>query len=125
MDRTHNLALLAVKVDLPALPLAERHTFQRNEKVKTISNPDSGSGDPEENVVVQGNWLARGLLTANQVFDGFRLTTKPTCLGGPVVNGAGKIVGIITFRHQGQRERVYGIPVRDLHMVIRFAESKR
>jgi S1-C subfamily serine protease len=125
IDPVRNLAFLLVKTHLAPLPFADRHQFQRGQKVMVISNPDQETGDPEENVVLQGHWQAKVLLLRNRSFDAVRLTSKPLTLGGPLLNAAGKVVGLVTFRQQGLPEVVYGIPLQDLQKAIRLAESRQ
>ena len=123
-DSRHNLAFLLVKTNLPPLPLAERHQFDRGEEVRVISNPDQGKGDLEENVSLTGTWRARMLLRRRGLFEWLRLASKPACLGGPVLDPAGKVIGMITYREPDFPEVVYSIPLSDLHKAVRLAQAR-
>jgi hypothetical protein len=104
--------------------LAERHQFERGEEVRVISNPGQGKGELEENVTLTGTWRDRMLLRNRGLFEWLRLASKPASLGGPVLDPAGKVIGMTTFREVGFPEVVYSIPLAGLHRAIRQAEAR-
>jgi S1-C subfamily serine protease len=113
-DRKRDLAFLAVETDSPPLTLAEAHEFQRGEQVTVLGNPGAEKKELRENEatsgVVAGKFLEMDL-------EELRVSLKPANAGGPVLDSAGKVIGMITLRAV-RPGRAYSVPWKDLHKAL-------
>ena len=112
-DRKRDLAVLAVKVDLPPLKVAPSYTFRKGEDITIIGNPGLG-GD-----LVLENAVSRGVLSTKAEIDGQKFyqlgaSINPGNSGGPVFDSQGRVIGVATLKSAKEEGLAFCIPVEDI-----------
>ncbi len=112
-DRLRDLAVFRVRVDRPALPLAEDYRLRPGESVTVIANASAG--------VTLESAVAQGLMSTEAVLDGLPFyqiaaPINPGSSGGPVLDGRGRVVGMVTRKAVGDKQESlsFAVPVADL-----------
>ncbi len=116
-DRKRDIAFLAVKSDLPILPIAPNYSFVKGEDILVIGNP--GMGDE----TVLENAISRGVMSAKTVIDGMpyhqmNIAINPGNSGGPVFDSHGRVIGVATLKSSKTEAMGFCIPVEDLNAAL-------
>jgi S1-C subfamily serine protease len=116
-DRKRDLAVLAVKVDLPPLALAPSYNFRKGEDITIIGNPGIG-GD-----VVLENAVSRGVMSTKAEIEGQKfyqlgIAINPGNSGGPVFDSQGRVIGVATLKSAREESLAFSIPVEELQAAI-------
>ena len=116
-DRKRDIALLAVKSDLPMLGVAPTYSFVKGEDVLVIGNP--GLGDE----VVLENAISRGVMSSKTVIEGMNyhqmnISINPGNSGGPVFDSRGRVIGVATLKSSKTEAMGFSIPVEELNGAI-------
>lgn len=123
-DRDRDLAILRVATRLKPLRTAGSHTFRRGQDVVVIGNPGiGGEGDSLECVVsrgVIGSRVGEGPLSFYQLSG----SVNPGNSGGPVIDMAGRVVGVVTLKARREEGLAFCIPAGDLARATRAAASQ-
>ncbi len=122
-DRKRDLAILSVKVDLPALKLAEAYEFRKGEDITIIGNPGLG-GD-----VVLENAVSRGVLSTRTDIEGQKfyqmgVSINPGNSGGPVFDSQGRVIGVATLKSSKEEALAFSIPVEELRAALDKAAAQ-
>ncbi len=123
-DRKRDLAVLAVKVDLPPLRVAPSYAFRKGEDITIIGNPGLG-GD-----VVLENAVSKGVLSTKAEIDGQKFyqlgaSINPGNSGGPVFDSKGQVIGVATLKSAKEEALAFCVPVEDLRAALdKVAEQK-
>ena len=117
-DRKRDLAFLAVKTDLPPLPLAPNYAFVKGEDVTVIGNP--GMGDD----VVLENAISKGVMSSKTVIEGMNYYQMSIAInhgnsGGPVFDSSGRVIGVATLKASKAEAMGFCIPVEELAVATR------
>lgn len=120
-DARKDLAILQVSgYDLPIAELGDSDTVQTGDSVVIIGNPLG---------VLEGS-LSAGVVSSirNLEHAGFRIiqtdaAANPGNSGGPLVNSAGKVVGIVSFKIQGTESLNFVIPINYARGLLSSGES--
>ncbi|MDA1196036.1 MAG: serine protease, partial [Planctomycetota bacterium] len=112
-DPELDLAFLALSIDLPPLPMAERHEFSRGEEITVIGSPGMGNGQ------ILRNAISRGLLSTEAEIDGktyyqLDIAINPGNSGGPVFDRRGDVVGVVTLKAYDKDGLGFCLPLRSL-----------
>src|SRR5579864_3636344 len=118
-----DLAFLKVKTDLPPLEVADSYQYQKGDDLLVIGNP--GAGDK----LVLENAVSRGVMSTKAVIDGqnfyqLGIAINPGNSGGPVIDSAGKVIGVATLKSSKLEATAFCIPVDDLRAELAQAESQ-
>ena len=116
-DNKRDLALLAVKVDLPPLRIAPSYTFQKGEDITVIGNPGAGGELVLENAISRGVMSTRTRLDAQDFYQ-LGIAINPGNSGGPVFDSSGQVIGVATRASSKKDSLAFSIPVGDLHAAI-------
>jgi S1-C subfamily serine protease len=113
-DRKRDIAFLAVKCDLPVLPIAPNYSFVKGEDILVIGNP--GMGDE----TVLENAISRGVMSSKTVIEGMpyhqmNISINPGNSGGPVFDSLGRVIGVATLKSNKTEAMGFCIPVEDLN----------
>ena len=113
-DRKRDIAFLAVKSDLPVLPIAPNYSFVKGEDILVIGNP--GMGDD----TVLENAISRGVMSSKTVIEGMpyhqmNISINPGNSGGPVFDSLGRVIGVATLKSSKTEAMGFCIPVEDLN----------
>ena len=116
-DRKRDIAFLAVKSDLPVLPLAPNYSFVKGEDVIVIGNP--GMGDE----TVLENAISRGVMSSKTVIEGMpyhqmNIAINPGNSGGPVFDSLGRVIGVATLKSNKTEAMGFSIPVEDVNAAL-------
>ena len=116
-DRKRDIAFLAVKSDLPVLPLAPNYSFVKGEDVIVIGNP--GMGDE----IVLENAISRGVMSSKTVIEGMpyhqmNIAINPGNSGGPVFDSLGRVIGVATLKSSKTEAMGFSIPVEDVNTAL-------
>jgi S1-C subfamily serine protease len=116
-DRKRDLAILAVKVDLPPLRVAGAYEFRKGEDITIIGNPSLG-GD-----VVLENAVSRGVLSTKAEIEGQKfyqlgVSINPGNSGGPVFDSQGQVIGVATLKSTREEALAFSIPVEELRLAL-------
>jgi S1-C subfamily serine protease len=108
----HDIAFLAVKAPHPPLHLADAASLRRGQQVLTIGNP--GLGDQ---IVL--NAIATGNVSSEFLIDGrthrqISMQVHPGNSGGPILDQAGGVVGMLSCRATEQAGIAFCIPADTL-----------
>jgi len=120
-DPDLDLAFLAISIDLPALPLAKKHGFQRGEEITVIGSPGMGNGQ------ILRNAISRGLLSTEAEIDGHTyyqldVAVNPGNSGGPVFNNLGQVIGVVTLKAMGKDGLGFCLPLKSLKSALQRAQ---
>ena len=113
-DTKRDLAVLAVKTDLPPLRVAPAYKLKKGEDVTVIGNPGVGRD------VVLENAITRGVMSTKTAIDGqpfyqMGIAINPGNSGGPVFDSKGQVIGVATLKSSKQEGLAFCIPVEDLN----------
>jgi pSer/pThr/pTyr-binding forkhead associated (FHA) protein len=116
--RNGDVALVKIAAhDLPALPLAPDDPTQPGTQLFAAGFPAARSSAPivQQTTFVQTKQVAQGLR------EGFVLGPAPDegLVGGPVVDGAGRVTGIASLDHGDAADANLATPVSELRQVLR------
>ena len=116
-DEKRDLAILAVKTDLPPVRVAPSYTFRKGEDITAIGNPGLG-----EEAVLE-NAISRGLMSTKTTLEGQKfyqlgISVNPGNSGGPVFDSQGQVIGVVTLKSAKQEGVAFSIPVEDLNEAI-------
>jgi S1-C subfamily serine protease len=116
-DRKRDIAFLAVKSDLPVLPVAPNYSFVKGEDILVIGNP--GMGDD----TVLENAISRGVMSAKTVIEGMpyhqmNISINPGNSGGPVFDSLGRVIGVATLKSNKTEAMGFCIPVEDVNAAL-------
>ncbi len=121
-DDGRDLAILAVPITPPPLPIAEGQPFRRGQDVVFMGSPGLGSLTLE-------NVASRGVL-GSQVriddLDYYQLSgsVNPGNSGGPVLDTAGRVVAVVTARARKEEGIGLCVPMTDLAKAVRAASAR-
>ncbi len=123
-DRKRDLAILAVKVDLPPLRMADAYTFRKGEDITVIGNPGVGGE------VVLENAVSRGVMSTKAEIEGQKfyqmgVAINPGNSGGPVFDSQGRVIGVATLKSSKQEALAFSIPVEELKAAIDKAAAQK
>jgi S1-C subfamily serine protease len=123
-DRKRDLAVLAVKVDLPPLRVASSYTFRKGEDITIIGNPGVG-GD-----VVLENAVSKGVLSTKAEIDGQKfyqlgISINPGNSGGPVFDSTGQVIGVATLKSAREEALAFSIPVEELRDALEKVAAQK
>ena len=118
-DRKRDLAFLAVKTDLPPLPLAPNYAFIKGEDVTVIGNPGMGDDTVLENAISKGV-----MSTLKTVIEGMNYYQMSIAInhgnsGGPVFDSSGRVIGVATLKSSKAEAMGFCIPVEELAVATR------
>ena len=122
-DVGRDLAILAVKIDLPPLPLAEADTSRKGDEIVIIGNP--GVGDR----LVLENAVSRGIMSSKAMIDGrtyrqINASVNPGNSGGPVFDREGRVIGVATKKATQLEEMAFSIPIEDVRLALERADAE-
>src|SRR6185437_2866574 len=122
-DPRRDLALLAVKTDLPPLRVARSYAFRKGEDITVIGSPGIGDGKVLENAV------SRGVMSTQTAIDGrsfyqMGISVNPGNSGGPVFDSSGRVIGVVTLKTSEQEALAFCVPVEDLHAALSALSSQ-
>lgn len=109
-------------ITLPVLDLASSESVRSGIRVYAIGNPGIGSK-------VLDHTISQGILSStNRNFDDilYAQTTaavNPGNSGGPLVNGQGEVVGLVTFRAIWQEGLAFALPVSYLRHFVQNVDA--
>jgi S1-C subfamily serine protease len=121
-DSRRDLALLAVKSTLPPLRIAPNYTFRKGEEVVVIGNPGLGTEGVLENAISRGIMSTRKSLKDLQFYQ-LSIAVNPGNSGGPVFDSTGAVIGVITLNFPGKQALAFCIPIEDVQVAIKKAET--
>jgi len=116
-DRKRDIALLAVKTDLPPLRVAESYGFRKGEDITVIGNPGLGGEIVLENAVSRGVMSTRTTLDGQDFYQ-LGIAINPGNSGGPVFDSTGQVIGVATLKSTKQEALAFCIPLDDLKAAI-------
>jgi serine protease Do len=116
------VALLAVDAPHPPLPLANSTTLRRGQQVLTIGNP--GLGDQ-----ILLNAIATGTVSSEFLIDGrlhrqISMEVHPGNSGGPILDQAGSVVGMLACKATGKSGIAFCIPADALRGELERAQRQ-
>lgn len=122
-DPKRDLAFLRVKTDLPPLEIAQAYQFQKGDDVLIIGNPGVGTK------LVLENAISRGVMSTRTTLDGqpfyqLGIAINPGNSGGPVIDLAGKVIGVASRKATQLEGTAFCIPVEDLRAAMAKVESR-
>ncbi|WP_315854430.1 S1C family serine protease [Aquisphaera giovannonii] len=118
-DPRRDLAILAIESGLPAIPIARSHRFARGEDVTIIGSPGLGHGQ-----LLLQNAVCKGVLSSETDIDGMHYyqlsaAVNPGNSGGPAMNSAGEVIGIVTLKSSTEEAIGFCIPIGDVAAALR------
>ncbi|WP_165072609.1 HEAT repeat domain-containing protein [Paludisphaera rhizosphaerae] len=120
--RGRDLAILKVAADLPPLEIADAYKFQKGADVLVIGNPGFGKDMVLENAVSRGVMSTKAAIEGRDYYQ-MSIAINPGNSGGPVVDGAGKVVGVATLKSNLLEGTAFCVPADDLRTVITQATT--
>gem|GEM_PF-1455026 len=122
-DPKRDLALLAVKTDLPPLRVARSYAFRKGEDVTVIGSPGIGDGKVLANAVSRGVMSTQTSLNGQDFYQ-MGVSVNPGNSGGPVFDSAGRVIGVVTLKTSEQEALAFCVPVEDLHSALSALSSQ-
>jgi S1-C subfamily serine protease/HEAT repeat protein len=116
-DTKRDLAFLKVNTSLPPLEIAEAYRYQKGDDVLVIGNPGIGGKVVLENAVSRGVMSTRTEIEG-QPFYQLGIALNPGNSGGPVVDLAGKVIGVASRKASNLEGTAFSIPVEDLRLAV-------
>ena len=122
-DAGQDLAILAVKTDLPPLRVPEAYRFRRGQDITVIGNPGTGTGQMLVNAV------SRGVLSTPTMYRGHEyyqmsIAINPGNSGGPVLTADGQVVGVATMVDRSREGIAFCVPASAVAVAIRRAKEQ-
>jgi S1-C subfamily serine protease len=121
-DRRRDLAFLGVKSDLAPLEMADGYQFKRGQDVTIIGSPGVGARVTLENAISRGVLSTRATVERQDYYQ-LSASINPGNSGGPVLDSAGKVVGVMSRKANDKEGLAFAIPWEDLHASVRSTES--
>jgi hypothetical protein len=120
VSEKNDVAFLAVKAPHPSLRLADTASFRRGQQVLTIGNP--GLGDQ-----ILLNAIATGTVSSEFLIDGrqhrqISMEVHPGNSGGPILDQAGCVVGMLSCKATGKSGIAFCIPADTVRKELIQAE---
>lgn len=117
----HDIAFLAIKAPHPPLPLADAASLRRGRQVLTIGNPALG-----DQILL--NAIATGTVSSEFLIDGKKhrqisMEIHPGNSGGPILDQAGGVVGMLSCRATAQSGIAFCIPADTLRTELARAQE--
>jgi S1-C subfamily serine protease len=116
-DPRRDLVVLKIPAErLPIMALGDETEMAIGEAVYVMGNP-----------LGQTNTFSNGIVSARRVVDGVSLLQitapiSPGSSGGPVMNGAGQVVGVATMMMRAGQNLNYAVPVRYVRPLLGTGE---
>jgi S1-C subfamily serine protease len=123
-DPDLDLAFLQVETQLPALSIAEKHQFKRGEEVVAIGNP--GVGNEVMEIAVNKGIMSSETSIDNHTFYQLGISINAGNSGGPAINQAGEVIGIVTLKartEKGIEGIAFCIPSHDILKSLEVMEK--
>lgn len=117
-DEAKDIAILQVPgFSLPVVRLGNSDTVRQGDSVLLMGNPLGLTGT-----------VSSGLISAVRQFDGYRVfqtdaAASPGNSGGPMLNDAGEVVGIFTFRITGGENLNFVVPINYARGLLQVGDS--
>jgi S1-C subfamily serine protease len=120
----YDLALLQTDRDGPPLAIAEDYRFRRGQEVLAIGNPGSDVQDTHVSI----NAVSRGIMSTEARVDGLAyyqldMAVNPGNSGGPLLDLAGTVVGVITLRSPEKQAHGFAIPASAVAALVKQAQQ--
>ena len=122
-DSHRDLALLAVKTDLPPLRVARSYTFRKGEEITVIGSPGIGDGVVLENAISRGVMSTRATLEGQNFYQ-LGIAVNPGNSGGPVFDSSGRVIGVVTLKTEKQEALAFCVPIEDLQSALASLASQ-
>ena len=122
-DPHRDLAMLRIATRLRPLRTAGDHRFRRGQDVVVIGNPGLGGGVGLECVVSRGV-LGSKISEGPRAYYQLSGSVNPGNSGGPVLDLAGRVVGVVTLKASRQEGLGFCIPAADLAHATRVAATQ-
>ena len=107
-DPQRDLALFAVRSDLPALEVQSDYKFRRGQEVTVIGNPGVGN-KVLENAVSRGV-MSTQVTVEGQTFYQLNIAVNPGNSGGPTIDSFGKVIGVVSAKNFKLEAMAFCIP---------------
>ncbi len=113
-DERHDLAVIHIAgFDLPALDLGNSNTAAVGEPVVVVGNPQG----------LHGTVTAGILSSIRDGGDGFKVlqtdaAVNPGNSGGPLVNGKGQVIGVVSFKLRSSEGLNFAVPINDVRGLL-------
>ena len=121
VDPEKDLAFLTVATSISPLNGSKSHTFRRGQEVIAIGSP--GAGD-----LTLQNAVCRGVVSTEAVYKGqsyyqLSIPINPGHSGGPVLDMAGEVVGVITLGNPTKEGLGFCITLPDLNSTLQQVDA--
>jgi S1-C subfamily serine protease len=116
-DPQRDLALLAVWTDLPPLEVESAYRFRRGQDVTVIGNPGVGGKLILKNAVSRGVMSTEAVIESQSYYQ-LNIAINHGNSGGPAIDSAGKVLGVVTAKANGLESTAFCIPCGDLLSAI-------
>jgi S1-C subfamily serine protease len=116
-DVKRDWALLAIDSELPPLEVAGSYTFKRGQEVIVIGNPSVDGKLTLENAVSRGLMSSKATVKERSYYQ-LSVAVNPGNSGGPVLDSAGKVIGIVTLKGVNKEGMAFSIPVEELNAAL-------
>lgn len=115
-DKYRDLAFLTVSSNLAPLRLARQHRFRSGQDITVIGNPSLG-GQALANAVSRGVMSTTTRLN-ERVFYQLNIAVNPGNSGGPVLDAAGQVIGVVTAKATNKEGVAFCIPLEDFRRCL-------
>lgn len=123
LDDKWDICLLSIRANHRPLPLLRDSGVKRGAELLIIGNPGVGDEITIENAVSRG--LAGGFTTIrNRLFLQISAPINPGNSGGPVLDEAGRVIGMVTMKATEKESLAFAVPAREIANALAQAKQR-
>lgn len=124
LDTKRDVAFLRLDAECPPpLSLATAYKFIRGAEVTTIGNPGVGGELTLQNAVSRGV-MSTEVEIDDQQFYQLSMSINPGNSGGPVLDSAGRVIGIATLKAKEEEGIAFCVPLADVTEALKTATKQ-